>query len=72
MEESKIVLGIVGGHNPDRPTNQLVLASSNGSAEDGTTTLLIQLSKYIMAARHGCLPWICADNLKCTYGDKEG
>ena len=38
MEESKIVLGIVGGHNPDRPTNQLVLASSNGSAEDGTTT----------------------------------
>jgi hypothetical protein len=48
------------------------MAASNGSSEDGTTTLLIQLSKYIMAARHGCLPWICADNLKCTYGDKEG
>ena len=38
MEESKIVLGIVGGHKPESPTNQLVLAASNGSAEDGTTT----------------------------------
>ena len=38
MEESKIVLGIVGGNNPESPTNQLVLAASNGSAEDGTTT----------------------------------
>jgi hypothetical protein len=37
MEESKIVLGIVGGHNLESPTNQLVMAASNGSAEDGTT-----------------------------------
>jgi hypothetical protein len=38
MEESKIVPGIVGGHNPESPTNQLVMTASNGSAEDGTTT----------------------------------
>ena len=38
MEECKIALGVVGGHNPESPTNQLVLAASNGSAEDGTTT----------------------------------
>ena len=38
MEESKIVLGIVGGYNPESLTNQLVMAASNGSAEDGTTT----------------------------------
>ena len=36
MEESKIVLGIVGGHNPESSTNQLVMAASNASAEDGT------------------------------------
>ena len=72
MEESEIVLGIVGGPNPAGPTNQLVMAVSNGSSEDGTIALLIQISEYIMAARQGCLPWICADNLKCTYGDKEG
>jgi hypothetical protein len=38
MKESKIVLGIVGGHNPESPTNQFVMAASNRSAEDGTTT----------------------------------
>ena len=70
MEESKIVLGIVGSPNPEGRTNQLVLAALKGVAEAGATTELIQLSEYVVAACKDCLPWVCADNLKCTYEDK--
>jgi len=70
MEQSKIVLGIVGSPNPEGRTNQLVLAALKGATEAGVTTELIQLSEYAVAACKDCLPWVCADNLKCTYEDK--
>jgi multimeric flavodoxin WrbA len=70
MQESKIVLGIVGSPNPEGLTNQLVLAALKGAAEAGATTELIQLSEYVVAACKDCLPWVCADNLKCTFEDE--
>ncbi len=70
MEQSKIVLGIVGSPNPEGRTNQLVLAALKGAAEAGATTELIQLSEYVVAACKDCLPWVCADKLKCTYEDE--
>src|SRR5210317_1805351 len=70
MQQSKIVLGIVGSPNPEGRTNQLVLAALKGATEAGATTELIQLSEYAVAACKDCLPWVCADNLKCTYEDK--
>ena len=70
MEENRIVLGIVGSPNPEGRTNQLVMAALKGAAEAGATTELIQLSEYVVAACKDCLPWVCLDNLKCTYEDK--
>ncbi len=70
MQQSKIVLGIVGSPNPEGHTNQLVLAALKGATEAGATTELIQLSEYVVEACKDCLPWVCADNLKCTYEDE--
>ena len=62
MQQSKIVLGIVGSPNPEGRTNQLVLAALKGATEAGATTELIQLSEYVVEACKDCLPWVCADN----------
>jgi len=70
MQGSRIVLGIVGSPNPQGRTNKLVRAALKGAAEAGATTELIQMSDYVVAACKDCLPWICADNLKCTYEDE--
>ena len=70
MAENRVVLGIVGSPNPEGRTNQLVVAALKGAAEAGAATELIQLSEYAVAACKDCLPWVCADNLKCTYEDK--
>jgi multimeric flavodoxin WrbA len=70
MEGNKIVLGIVGSPNPQGLTNQLVMAALKGAAEAGAATELIQLSECAVDACKDCLPWICADNLKCTYEDE--
>jgi multimeric flavodoxin WrbA len=70
MEDNKAVLGIVGSPNSEGRTNQLVVAALEGAAEAGVTTELIQLSEYVVAACKDCLPWVCADNLKCTYDDQ--
>jgi multimeric flavodoxin WrbA len=69
MKENRIVLGIVGSPNPEGRTNQLVMAALKGAADAGATTELIQLSDYVVAACKDCLPWVCVDNLKCTYED---
>ena len=70
MEDEKTVLGIVGSPNSEGRTNRLVVAALEGAAEAGVTTELIQLSEYVVAACKDCLPWVCADNLKCTYDDR--
>lgn len=69
MKDNKIVLGIVGSPNPEGRTNQLVTAALKGASEAGAATELIQLSDYVVAACKDCLPWVCVDNLKCTYED---
>jgi multimeric flavodoxin WrbA len=46
------------------------MAALKGAAEAGATTELIQLSEYVVAACKDCLPWVCLENLKCTYEDK--
>jgi multimeric flavodoxin WrbA len=69
MGGNKIVLGIVGSPNSQGRTHQLVTAALKQAAEAGATTELIQLSEYAVAACKDCQPWICVDNLKCTYED---
>ena len=70
MGGNKIVLGIVGSPNPQGRTHQLVMAALKGAAEAGATTELIQLSENVVDACKDCLPWVCDENLKCTYEDE--
>jgi multimeric flavodoxin WrbA len=70
MEQNKVVLGIVGSPNPEGRTNQLVTAALKGASDAGATTEIIQLSQNVVAACKDCLPWVCLQNLKCTYEDK--
>jgi multimeric flavodoxin WrbA len=70
MEENGTVLGIVGSPNPEGITNQLITTALKGAADAGAPTELIQLSEYIVVACKDCLPWVCMENLKCTYDDE--
>ena len=69
MSNDKIILGLVGSPRTDGLTNQLVSSTLEGAARAGTTTELVQISEYVVDACKDCLPWVCADNLKCTYED---
>lgn len=69
MEASRNVIGLVGSPNPDGRTNQLVSAALEGAAQAGVATELIQMSDHVVAACRDCLPWVCKDNLKCTFDD---
>jgi multimeric flavodoxin WrbA len=64
------VIGLVASPNRVGRTNQLVAAALNGAARAGATTELIQMADYVVAACKDCLPWVCKDNLKCTYEDE--
>ena len=70
MQSKEPVVGIVGSPNPDGRTNQLVSAALAGAAKAGADTELIQLSDHVPAACKDCLPWVCKDNLRCTYEDE--
>ena len=70
METNRTVLGIVGSPNPEGRTNQLIMAALKGAAHTGLTTELLQLSEYTVEACKDCLPFICKDNLKCSYDDE--
>lgn len=70
MAEDRRVLGLVGSPDPEGRTNQLVVAALKGAAEAGAETELIQLSENVVAACKDCLPWVCLQNLKCTFEDK--
>ena len=70
MEANRIVLGIVGSPNPEGRTSQLIMAALKGAAQTGVTTELLQLSEYTVEACKDCLPFVCKDNLKCTYDDE--
>ncbi len=69
MSTNKTILGLVGSPRTDRLTNQLVSSALEGAARTGTATELVQMSEYVVNACKDCQPWVCADNLKCTYED---
>lgn len=64
------VIGLVGSPNREGRTNQLVAAALEGAARQGAQTELIQMADHVVAACKDCLPWVCKDNLKCTYEDE--
>lgn len=71
MGSDGIVIGLVGSPNRAGRTNQLVAAALQGAARQGVATELIQLADHLVDACKDCLPWICKDNLKCTYEDED-
>lgn len=64
------VIGLVASPNRAGRTNQLVVAALDGAARAGAATELIQMADHAVAACKDCLPWVCKDNLKCTYEDE--
>lgn len=70
MGEKRIVLGLVGSPNREGRTNQVVKAALDGAAQKGASTELVQMADHVVAACKDCLPWVCKDNLKCTYEDE--
>ena len=70
MTEEKPIIGIVGSPNKDGLTYQLVNAALNGCRQAGADIELIQMSDHVVSACEDCLPWICKDELKCTYEDE--
>jgi len=69
MAKKGTVLGFVGSPNQDGRTNQVVTAALEGAARTGTPTELVQLADHVVDACKDCLPWVCRENLKCTYED---
>ncbi len=69
MSKEKTIFGLVGSPRTDGLTNQLVSSAMEGATRAGATTELVQMSEYVVDACKDCLPWVCADNLKCTYED---
>lgn len=71
MGNRKKIIGLVGSPRTDGITNRLVESALKGAAETGAETELIQMSEYLVDACKDCLPWVCADNKKCTFNDKN-
>jgi multimeric flavodoxin WrbA len=69
MSKSKTIIGLVGSPRPDGLTNKLVSSALTGAEKAGATIELVQMSECVVEACKDCLPWVCADNLKCTYDD---
>jgi multimeric flavodoxin WrbA len=70
MGANRNVIGLVGSPNPEGRTNQLIVAALAGASQAGAPTELIQMSDHVVAACKDCLPWVCKENLKCTYEDE--
>ena len=69
MEANSNVIGLVGSPNREGRTHQLVTAALEGAAKAGVATELIQMADHVVAACKDCLPWVCLENLKCTFED---
>ena len=69
MGGNRTVLGLVGSPNKDGLTNRLVTAALGSAARTGAATELVQMSEHVVDACRDCLPWVCKDNLRCTYND---
>jgi len=69
MSNDKTILGLVGSPRTDGLTSQLVSSALDGALKAGAATEMVQMSEFVVDACKDCLPWVCADNLKCTYQD---
>jgi multimeric flavodoxin WrbA len=69
MAEGGVVLGLVGSPNRDGRTNQMVSAALEGAAAAGARTEIVQMADHVVSACKDCIPWVCQDNLKCSYED---
>ncbi|MEW5914342.1 MAG: flavodoxin family protein [Thermodesulfobacteriota bacterium] len=70
MSQNNTVLGLVGSPNPEGRTNQLVSAALEGAAQAGAGVELIQLKDQVVEPCRDCLPWVCKDNLECSFPDQ--
>ena len=70
MSKNGKVIGIVGSPNQDGRTNDLISAALDGVARTDRGIEKIQLADHVVDACKDCLPWVCKDNLKCTYPDE--
>ncbi|MBW1696996.1 MAG: flavodoxin family protein [Deltaproteobacteria bacterium] len=70
MATNEIIVGLVGSPNRDGRTYQLVTAALEGADRNGAETELIQMADHVVAACKDCIPWVCRENLKCTYDDE--
>jgi len=71
IEEKKKIVGIVGSPNKDGLTFRHVNKALEGVEKAGIETEVIQMSDYLIDTCHDCLPWVCRENLKCTYNDEN-
>ena len=71
MAGNGIVLGFVGSPNKEGRTNQLITAALEGASQAGAATEMVYMGDYVVEACKDCLPWVCLENLKCTYEDDE-
>ena len=69
MGEKGVVIGFVGSPNLEGRTNQMVSAALERATSAGVPTELIQMSQHVVEPCRDCLPWVCHNNLKCTYED---
>jgi len=69
MSENGKIIGIVGSPNREGRTFQLITAAVSGASAAGSQTELIQLADYGVDACRDCIPWVCKDNLTCTFED---
>lgn len=69
MSNTKKIVGLVGSPRTDGLTNRLVSEALKGAGDAGAATELVQMSECVVEACKDCLPWVCADNLRCTYED---
>ena len=63
------VLGLVGSPNREGRTNHLVTVALEAAQRAGAATELVQMADHVVTACKDCLPWVCQNNLKCTYED---
>jgi multimeric flavodoxin WrbA len=69
MGNGKNILGLAGSPRPDGLTSRLVAAALKGAADAGSNTEIVQMSGCVVEACRDCLPWVCADNRKCSFED---
>ena len=69
MSDKKPIIGLVGSPQKDGRTNELVSAALDGAAKAGATVEKIQMVDHRVGPCRDCLPWICKDELKCTFKD---